>query len=163
MLDHPLLINTSATYEDLAAWKAIWLRQHPQEIALLIGSHEWKEQQQRIATREGRSFVAVKALKEAYRRMDEETIRRINGKRETVLGMELDPSIINHLELTLALRSLQTQQQDCWLLHTRKGRTYEELAETMQTTVESITTTISTAGKRLQEAIFEPYLVVIHL
>jgi DNA-directed RNA polymerase specialized sigma24 family protein len=160
---HPLLINTSATYEDLAAWKAIWLRSHPHEIALLIGSHEWVEQQQRIASREGRSFVALKALKKAYQEMDEREVTRINNKRDTEMGMELDVSLINHLELVLALRALPTYQLDCWLLHTRGGKTYEELAALTQTTLEAITKTISTAGKRIQEKVFEPYTLVLHV
>jgi DNA-directed RNA polymerase specialized sigma24 family protein len=160
---HPLLTNTSATYEDLAAWKAIWLRSHPREIALLIGSHEWVNQQQRIATREGRRFVALKALKRVYREMDDQEVTRINSKRDAVIGMELDVSLINHLELVLALRSLPTYQLDCWLLHTRERKTYEELAALMETTVETITKTISTAGKNLQAAIFEPFTVVLHI
>jgi DNA-directed RNA polymerase specialized sigma24 family protein len=160
---HPLLTNTSATYEDLAAWKAIWLRSHPREIALLIGSHEWVAQQQRIATREGRRFVALKALKREYREMDDREVTRINSHRDTETGMELDAALINHLELLLALRALPTHQLDCWLLHTRQGKTYEELAAMMDTTVEAITKTISTAGKQLQEVVFEPFTVVLHL
>jgi DNA-directed RNA polymerase specialized sigma24 family protein len=160
---HPLLTNTSATYEDLAAWKAIWLRSHPQEIALLIGSHEWVAQQNRIAQREGRRFVAIKALKEAYRTMEEREVQRINNHRDAQIGMELDVSLINHLELVLALHVLPTYQCDCWLLHTREGKTYEELSALMNATVESITKTVSAAGRRLQDRIFEPYTVVIHL
>jgi DNA-directed RNA polymerase specialized sigma24 family protein len=160
---HPLLTNTSATYEDLAAWKAIWLRQHPREIALLIGSHEWVAQQNRIAVREGRRFVAVKALKEAYRTLEEREVERINSRRETITGMELDASLINHLELVLALHVLPTHQCDCWLLHTREGKTYEELAILMEATVEAVTKTISAAGRRLQDRIFEPFQVILHV
>jgi DNA-directed RNA polymerase specialized sigma24 family protein len=160
---HPLLTNTTLTSEDLAALRRIWERQHPHEIALLIGSREWVDQQQRIAEREKRKYAPIKALKQAYRELNEKTIQRINAKHDSFIGKQLDVTFINHLELLIAVHHLPPLERDCWLFHTYDSMNYEDVATTMDTTVEAVYQLIHRAGEKLIEAVFEPLIVEIHL
>jgi DNA-directed RNA polymerase specialized sigma24 family protein len=143
---HPLLTGTTLTYEDLAGLRSIWLRRHPHEIALLIGSLEWIEQQRRIARREKRSYMPIKAL-----RMD------------TLYGKEIDSRFLNRLELTLALLRLPSFAQDCWILSTYHEMSYAEMATTLESNEDAVRKATSEAGKRLIEQIFERVVIQLHI
>jgi DNA-directed RNA polymerase specialized sigma24 family protein len=160
---HPLLTGTTLTYEDLVALKSIWLRRHPHEIALLIGSLEWIEQQRRIARREKRSYMPIKALRMAYRSLEGMEVERVSSKRDTLYGKEIDSRFLNRLELTLALLRLPSFAQDCWILSTYHEMSYAEMATTLESNEDAVRKATSEAGKRLIEQIFERVVIQLHI
>lgn len=151
------------SWEDLLAIRQRYIQEQPESIVFLVGSPEWIERERKRARMYRREFMVVRSLKNAYRDLFQTEITRINMSRDTIYGKELNPSLINYLELSLALIKLPTNQRHCWIMHACEGMTVEQIVIETGKSEEAIERAISLAGRKLATRIIEPLTVTIHL
>jgi DNA-directed RNA polymerase specialized sigma24 family protein len=151
------------SWEELEEIREKYMRERPEALVLLIGSLEWMERERRKAAMYRREFVAVKSLKRAYRDLFLTEIVKVNVAADTLTGKQLNPALINYLEMILAMRILPERQRQCWIMHACEGMSYGQIAVEIDRSEEAVERAISHAGQKLAERIFEPLVIHINI